>query len=136
MELSGPGLFAVRARATIQEEVARLSLMSTVILAVMLGFVYRRARLMLLTLVPVLSGTLAAIVTVGLVHGTVFGITVGFGAALIGEAVDYAIYYFVQSGRQGAKSWREQYWPTIRLGVLTSVLGGGLQLLLMHRRPQ
>jgi len=128
MEMSGPGLFAVRARATIQQEVMRLSVMSTVILAVLLGFVYRRARLMLLTLVPVLSGTLAAIVTVGLVHGTVFGITVGFGAALIGEAVDYAIYYFVQSGRMGATSWREQYWPTIRLGVLTSVLGFGALL--------
>lgn len=128
MEMSGPGLFAVRARATIQQEVTRLSVMSTVILAVLLGFVYRRARLLLLTLVPVLSGTLAAIVTVGLVHGTVFGITVGFGAALIGEAVDYAIYYFVQSGRMGASSWREQYWPTIRLGVLTSVLGFGALL--------
>lgn len=128
LEMSGPGLFAVRARATIQEEVSRLSLISTAILAVMLGFVYRRGRLMLLTLVPVLSGTLAAIVAVGLVHGTVFGITVGFGAALIGEAVDYAIYYFVQSGRQGVGSWREQYWPTIRLGVLTSVLGFGALL--------
>ncbi|MDZ4101964.1 MAG: MMPL family transporter [Hydrogenophaga sp.] len=128
MEMSGPGLFAVRARATIQQEVMRLSIMSTVILAVLLGFVYRRARLMLLTFVPVISGTLAAIVTVGLVHGTVFGITVGFGAALIGEAVDYAIYYFVQSGRMGAGSWREQYWPTIRLGVLTSVLGFGALL--------
>ena len=128
LELSGPGVFAVRARATIQEEVSRLSLISTAILAVLLGFVYRRARLMLLTLVPVLSGTLAAIVMVGLVHGTVFGITVGFGAALIGEAVDYAIYYFVQSGRQGGGSWREQYWPTIRLGVITSVLGFGALL--------
>jgi len=128
LEMSGPGLFAVRARATIQEEVSRLSLISTAILAVMLGFIYRRGRLMLLTLVPVLSGTLAAIVMVGLVHGTVFGITVGFGAALIGEAVDYAIYYFVQSGRQGVGSWREQYWPTIRLGVLTSVLGFGALL--------
>ncbi len=128
LEMSGPGLFAVRARATIQEEVARLSLMSSVILAVLLGFVYRRGRLMLLTLVPVLSGTLAAIVVVGLVHGTVFGITVGFGAALIGEAVDYAIYYFVQSGRMGMRSWREQYWPTIRLGVMTSLLGFGALL--------
>lgn len=128
LELSGPGVFAVRARATIQEEVSRLSLISTAILAVLLGFIYRRARLMLLTLVPVLSGTLAAIVVVGLVHGTVFGITVGFGAALIGEAVDYAIYYFVQSGRQGVGSWREQYWPTIRLGVITSVLGFGALL--------
>lgn len=128
MEMSGPGLFAVRARATIQDEVARLSIMSSVILAILLWFVYRRARLLLLTLVPVLSGTLAAIVTVGLVHGTVFGITVGFGAALIGEAVDYAIYYFVQSGRMGMGSWREQYWPTIRLGVLTSMLGFGALL--------
>ncbi len=128
LEMSGPGLFAVRARATIQEEVSRLSIISTVILAVLLGFVYRRGRLMLLTLVPVLSGTLAAIVVVGLVHGTVFGITVGFGAALIGEAVDYAIYYFVQSGRQGGGAWREQYWPTIRLGVITSLLGFGALL--------
>ena len=128
LEMSGPGLFAVRARATIQEEVTRLSILSSVILAILLGFVYRRARLLLLTLVPVLSGTLAAIVMVGLVHGTVFGITVGFGAALIGEAVDYAIYYFVQSGRMGVGSWREQYWPTIRLGVLTSLLGFGALL--------
>ena len=128
LEMSGPGLFAVRARATIQEEVTRLSIMSSVILAILLGFVYRRGRLLLLTLVPVLSGTLAAIVMVGLVHGTVFGITVGFGAALIGEAVDYAIYYFVQSGRMGVGSWREQYWPTIRLGVLTSLLGFGALL--------
>jgi predicted exporter len=40
------------------------------------------------------------------VHGTVFGITVGFGSALIGEAVDYAIYYFVQAGHQGSGQWR------------------------------
>jgi predicted exporter len=128
LELSGPGVFAVRARSTIQREVSRLSGMSTAILAVMLWFVFRRVRLMALTLVPVLSGTLAAVVAVGLVHGTVFGITIGFGAALIGEAVDYAIYYFVQSGRQGMSSWREQYWPTIRLGVLTSLFGFGALL--------
>lgn len=128
LELSGPGMFAVQARATIQEEVMRLSLLSAVGIALLLGFVYRRARLLLLTLVPVLSGTLAAIVVVGLVHGTVFGITVGFGAALIGEAVDYAIYYFVQSGRLGVSSWRERYWPTVRLGVLTSLFGFGALL--------
>jgi len=69
------------------------------------------------------SGALAGIVAVSLVYGTVFGITVGFGSALIGEAVDYSIYYFVQSGRLGVEQWRARFWPTIRLGVLTSVCG-------------
>ena len=89
----------------------------------MLFFVYRSLRLMTLGLLPVVSGALAGIVAVSLAYGTVFGITVGFGSALIGEAVDYSIYYFVQSGRLGVDRWRARFWPTIRLGVLTSICG-------------
>jgi predicted exporter len=38
--------------------------------------------------------------------------------------VDYTIYYFVQSdGDDGEGRWMERFWPTIRLGVLTSVFG-------------
>jgi len=88
-----------------------------------LFFVYRSPRLMTLGLLPVVSGALAGIVAVSLAYGTVFGITVGFGSALIGEAVDYSIYYFVQSGRLGVEQWRARFWPTIRLGVLTSICG-------------
>ena len=65
---------------------------------------------------------------VSLVFGTVFGITIGFGSALIGEAVDYSIYYFVQAGRSGTDEWRRRFWPTVRLGVLTSVAGFGTLL--------
>ena len=128
LQLSGPGRFAVQARATIQADVKRLSLISTLAIVAVLFAVYRSLRLMTLGLLPVLSGALAGIVAVSLVHGTVFGITVGFGSALIGEAVDYSIYYFVQSGRLGAAGWRERFWPTVRLGVLTSVVGFGALL--------
>lgn len=128
LQLSGPGLFAVKARATIKDEVSRLSLISTLAIVAVLFFVYRSLRLLSLGLVPVLSGALAAVVIVSLVYGTVFGITVGFGSALIGEAVDYSIYYFVQSGRVGLDAWRQRFWPTIRLGVLTSVAGFGALL--------
>lgn len=123
LRLSGPGLFAVKSRATIKSEVGRLSAISTLAIVAVLFFVYRSARLLALGLLPVVSGALAGIVAVSLVHGTVFGITVGFGSALIGEAVDYSIYYFVQSGRLGATQWRARFWPTVRLGVLTSVCG-------------
>jgi predicted exporter len=52
----------------------------------------------------------------------------GFGITLIGESVDYSIYFFVQSRRspQGpaaALSWQQAWWPTVRLGMLTSVCG-------------
>ena len=128
LQLSGPGLFAVKARATIKGDVTRLSIISTLAIVAVLFFVYRSARLLALGLLPVLSGALAGIVAVSLAYGTVFGITVGFGSALIGEAVDYSIYYFVQSGRSGVAAWQARFWPTIRLGVLTSVCGFGALL--------
>ncbi|PKO37937.1 MAG: hypothetical protein CVU33_10730 [Betaproteobacteria bacterium HGW-Betaproteobacteria-6] len=123
IQISGPGVFAVKSRETIKSEVSKLSAISMLAIVAVLFFVYRSARLLSLGLLPVVSGALAGIVAVSLVYGTVFGITVGFGAALIGEAVDYSIYYFVQSGRIGAAEWRARFWPTIQLGVLTSVCG-------------
>ncbi len=128
LQLSGPGLFAVNSRATIKDEVTRLSLISTIAIIFVLFFVYRSFKLLTLGMLPVVSGALAGVVAVSLVYGTVFGITVGFGSALIGEAVDYSIYYFVQSGRAGLADWRQRFWPTIRLGVLTSVFGFGALL--------
>lgn len=132
LEISGPGVFAVEARAAIQSDVARLTMASTIGISLLLWLVYRRWRPLLLTLVPAASGSLAGLVVVGQVHGSVFAITAGFGAALIGEAVDYGIYYFVQTGREGGREagerWHERFWPTIRLGVATSVLGFGALL--------
>ena len=125
LQLSGPGHFAVQSRATIKAEISRLFLISTVGIVGVLLWVYRAPRLLALGLLPMLSGALAGLVLVSLVFGKVFGITVGFGSALIGEAVDYAIYFFVQSGRSGAETWRRKFWPTVRLGVLTSALGFG-----------
>ncbi|PKO91406.1 MAG: hypothetical protein CVU16_08025 [Betaproteobacteria bacterium HGW-Betaproteobacteria-10] len=128
LQLSGPGLFAVNSRATIKHEVTRLSLISSIAIIGLLLSVYRSFHLLGLSLLPVISGALGGIVVVSLTYGSVFGITVGFGAALIGESVDYAIYYFVQSGKTGLAGWRERFWPTIRLGVLTSVFGFGALL--------
>lgn len=128
MELSGPGQFAVQSRETIAREAKRLSMISSIAIWLVLFWIYRSFKLLALGLIPVLSGTLAGIVMVSLVHGTVFGVTVGFGSALIGEAVDYAIYYFVQAGHQGVDQWRRVFWPTIRLGVMTTAIGFGALL--------
>ncbi|MFP5468027.1 MAG: MMPL family transporter, partial [Gammaproteobacteria bacterium] len=105
-----------------------ISLMSSIGIGLLLLWIYRSPRAMAYGLLPVIAGTVAAIVAVDLVFGTVHGITIGFGAALIGESVDYAIYFFVQSGRVGIAAWRQSFWPTIRLGVMTSIAGFGALL--------
>src|SRR6185312_11833470 len=48
----------------------------------------------------------------------------GFGVTLIGESVDYAIYLFTQTAPGSSPdSTLSRIWPTLRLGVLTSVAG-------------
>lgn len=129
LSLSGPGLFAVQSRDAIRSEVSRVSLLSMLGIVLVLIWVYRSPRTLALGLLPVITGALVGAAVVSLVHGQVHGITIGFGAALIGEAVDYAIYFCVQSGRVGLQTWRQTFWPTIRLGVFTSVAGFGALLL-------
>lgn len=126
--LSGPGHFAVEARRQIKHEVFTLSLLSGTLILTILALIYRSPRLIGLTLLPIISGMVAGVAAVGLTYDTVFGITVGFGAALIGEAVDYSTYYFMQAGRMGLSNWRQRLWPTIHLGVTTSICGFGALL--------
>ncbi len=95
--MSGPGVFAVQARASIKSQVMRLSIISSVLIVALLLLVYRSVTALLLGLVPVVSGALAGIAAVALGFGVVQGVTLGFGVTLIGEGVDYSIYLFVQS---------------------------------------
>jgi predicted exporter len=122
--VSGPGVFAVASRDTIRNEATRLSIISTVLILGLLYAIYRSAAALVLGMLPVLTGALVGVAAVSLGFGMVHGMTLGFGTTLIGEAVDYAIYLFVQrSGTPDGQDFMQRFWPTIRLGVLTSVCG-------------
>ena len=116
LKVTGAARFAVESRSRIRGDVERLSAIGSVLIVLLLGFIYRSPRLLLLGLVPVATGAIASISAVSLAFGYVHGITLGFGIALIGEAIDYAIYIFIQGNHAGL-------WRTIRLGVLTSLIG-------------
>lgn len=124
--VTGPGVFSVKAREMVKNDVSRLSALGAAIIIGLLLAVYRSPTALGLGLLPVASGALAGVAAVSLGFGAVHGITLGFGTALIGEAVDYSIYLFVQAGdgaAAGDRGWVERFWPTIRLGVLTSIAG-------------
>src|SRR5205823_1363120 len=108
----------------IKGDAVRFSALATLMVASVLLLVYRSPRVLFLGLLPVISGALAGIAAVSLAYGSVHGITLGFGVTLIGEAVDYPIYLFTQTipGTQPSDTLA-RIWPTLRLGVLTSVFG-------------
>jgi predicted exporter len=126
LRLSGPGVFAVAARAKIERAAVRLSIASTILVVALLLIVYRSLPALGLGLLPVTSGALIGVAAVALGFGAVHGVTLGFGITLIGESVDYSIYFFIQSRQVqqvAAGRWQQLWWPTIRLGMLTSVCG-------------
>src|SRR4029079_4324802 len=106
------------------------SVIATSLVAALLLLLYRSLRVLLLGLLPVASGALAGSGADSLGCGSVHGITLGFGATLIGEGVDYAIYLFTQiaPGTTPEKTL-DRIWPTLRLGVLTSICGFSAMLL-------
>src|SRR5574341_512976 len=127
---SGAGVFAAASREAIERDAWLLSLISATLVLLLLLRIYRRPRIVALCFVPVASGLVVGIAAVSLVFGYVHAITLGFGATLIGEAVDYPSYACLNAGPgENPRSALARIWPTLRLAVLTTVLGGLTMLL-------
>ena len=141
--VSGAGTFGVAARDRIKSDVERLAVLGSLAMVTLLWVAFASLRSLAMATLPVATGVLAGIAVVSLSFGNVHGMTLGFGTTLIGEAVDYAIYYLLQtrsasrsfdmsdptassgpSGPRPASSrWLRDSWPTVRLGLFTSVIG-------------
>ncbi|HZF79492.1 MAG TPA: MMPL family transporter [Rubrivivax sp.] len=129
LQMSGAPVFGVDSRAKIESETHWLALVGTVAVTLILLVVFASLRALLVAMLPVATGVLAGVSLVAVSFGSVHGITLGFGTTLIGEAVDYAIYYLIQArsanGSGGWRAWLRTGWPTVRLGLLTSLCGFG-----------
>ncbi len=126
---TGPGVFAVRTRDMTRHDVTRLSLLAFFTAASLVAFAYRSPRALVLGLLPVASGLFAATAATSLAFGFIHGVTLGFGATLIGESVDYAIYLLTQTARgESPSNALARIWPTLRLGALASIVGFTIML--------
>lgn len=133
--ISGAPLFAVNSRSTIESEARQLSIVGTLVVGLLLALAFASLRALAVGMLPVATGMAAGIAAVAMVFGSVHAMTLGFGATLIGETVDYAIYYLIQArpagaghasaaaGQPGWRRWLADSWPTVRIGLLTSVCG-------------
>ncbi|MCP9441214.1 MAG: MMPL family transporter [Nitrospira sp.] len=124
LRMSGPSVFAVEAQRSIEAEAWRLTAVASGLVVSLLFVSYRSLVLVLLTLIPISTGIVAGVIAVNHWFGFVHGITLGFGVILLGVVDDYPIHLFSHlTGRESPSSTVQAIWPTMRLGMLTTVIG-------------
>jgi predicted exporter len=131
LQISGAPVIAVGSRERIQHEAAWLAGSGALVMGGLLWLAFGSLRALAVATLPVATGVLAGIAAVAIGFGHVHGMTLGFGSTLMGEAVDYAIYYLIQAQPASAsdppgngwRRWLQDSWPTVRLGLLTSLTG-------------
>ncbi len=122
--VTGPPAFAVAAKAGIEREALALSVGSAIVLVLFLLLVFGSVSRVLLISVPLGGAVLIATAVTTLIWGSIHGISLAFGATLLGVALDYPVHLIghARPGELLAQSV-PRVWPTLRLGVLTTVLG-------------
>lgn len=127
MRRSGINRHAVSARRSIESDVERISIISTVAVIALLGLVFRSSRLLLLAALPLATGILSALALNLALFGSIHGLTLAFGATLIGICIDYPVHYFnhylVDTGQDAPATSLAAVWPGLRTGAATTILG-------------
>lgn len=130
LQMTGPGVFAVEAKETIEGEAWRLSTSAAALVLLFLYASYRSITVVVLSLIPLTAGVMAGMLAVQGWFGFIHGITLGFGITLLGVVDDYPIHLFSHlRGRASAPAVMQEIWPTMRLGVLTTAIGFACLLL-------
>jgi predicted exporter len=92
LEKSGANRFAVAAEAGIRRDVNWIIAVSSLGVAVVFLAFLRSLRFFLLVVLPAVSGIVVGTAVTRLAFGRIDGVTMAFGACLIGVAIDYSIH--------------------------------------------
>lgn len=127
---TGTLFYAAAARSDAQTEMHRIGMGSLLGITLLFYLVFRSLRALVLGLLSVAIGVAVATSTILLSQGQLHLITLIFGAALIGEAIDYAIQYLAvhldEGPRWQAEAGLARIRPALGLAVATSLLSYAL----------
>jgi predicted exporter len=127
---TGAVFYAAAARTSAERDVHLVGWISTAGIALLMLWAFRAPGPLLLAFLSTATGVLTATVACLLVFGQLHLLTFVFGAALLGEAVDYSIQYLAARANAGDR-WvprigARQVRPALLLALGTSLLGYGL----------
>ncbi|MFO0624609.1 MAG: hypothetical protein U0325_03260 [Polyangiales bacterium] len=125
---AGAHPITVAAEAQTRRDAERISLAGSLGVAALFLALHRSPRYLALAALPVAAGTALAFAACLAAFGAVHGLTLAFGASLIGVTFDYPVYlinhHTLRPDDAGPSGTLRRVWPGLRLGALTTV--GGL----------
>jgi predicted exporter len=124
-EMSGANRFAVEAERSMKRDVYRIGACSFIGVALLFFAFVASVRGFLIVSLPPLGGMLVATTAGVMLFGNLDGLTMVFGASLMGIAIDYSIHLLIHHGlappgetpRETARRIR----PSLLLGALTTI---------------
>ena len=127
LDQSGLNRFATWAAEAIEADIKRVSIVSSVILCSLLLVLFRSLRFVGLAAIPVVIGVLAGCAAVLALFGRLHGITLAFGASLIGVSIDYVVHLYCHHSivrpDGGAKASLHAIMRPLATGAITTTAG-------------
>ena len=123
LEASGTNRFAVAAEASMRRDILWIVSLSVLGVGVVFVLFLRSLRYFALAVFPPASGMLFAAVATQRIFGHLDGLTVAFGATLIGVGIDYSIHvinHYKLDPAAGASAAVRGLRPSLVLGALTT----------------
>lgn len=127
MEQSGANRFAVRMEQDISSDLSRVSTLSVLGLGLLLFALFRSGWLLLVAALPLGAGMLVGMAATLAVYGSVHGVTLAFGASLLGVALDYVEHLYchhaVAPSDRGPADTLRALAPALITGAVTTLVG-------------
>lgn len=126
--LMGAVQHAVWGASSAKQEVSTIGNGSLAGIIVLMLLVFRGARALLASLLPLATGVIAGLVMTLWVDGEIHLITLVFGSSVIGVAMDYSLHYLAEHYKISADAGNDSYsslrrvFPGISYAMLTSVI--------------
>ncbi len=122
--VAGPAVFARDSARAIKADVERISVLSTLLVAALLWWRFRRPLVLAAIAVPVLLSIAAAALAVQALFGAVHGVALGFGITMLGVSVDYPVLMIGhRKAGEPAFATRARIGRAFVLAVVTAALG-------------
>ncbi len=126
LEQAGVQRFAVAIERGLRADTQRISTLSTLGIIFLFVLLFRGPRFLFLGTIPLAVGTVLATASCRLVFGSVHGITIAFGSALLGVGIDFVAHYVnhhVLLPAGSPEQTMKKLWPGLSLGALTTIAG-------------
>lgn len=122
IKIAGIGAISAQMANMIRNEAMWRSSLASVLLLLVLLIAYRKPLAVLVAGLPLATACVAAVALLSVLFPAVHGITLAFGFTLLGVAIDYPLHLLSHARHQPLARAASAIWPTLRLGLLSTVL--------------